>query len=109
MKAIEAIGGSLPLKAEQFAQRAYAYALNPLRNPLKEILDVVRGAHEGISLNLEPTPVSVEVDRLMDALERALEQTLEGYTVKDLALVEAPPTVSPIASHHGTSHQGGEP
>lgn len=39
MKAIEAIGGSLPLKAEQFAERAYATALNPLRGPLKEIMD----------------------------------------------------------------------
>lgn len=39
MKAIQAIGDSLPLKAEQFAQRAYAYALNPPRNPLKEIMD----------------------------------------------------------------------
>ncbi|MFA6109890.1 MAG: hypothetical protein WDA75_14080 [Candidatus Latescibacterota bacterium] len=39
MKAIEALGGALPLTAEVFARRAYAYALNPLRNPLKEILD----------------------------------------------------------------------
>ena len=39
MKAIEAIGGSLPLNAEEFARRAYACALNPCRNPLKEILD----------------------------------------------------------------------
>ncbi len=39
MNAIEAIGGHLPLKSEEFAQRAQAYALNPLRNSLKEILD----------------------------------------------------------------------
>ena len=39
MKAIEAIGGHLPLKSEEFARRAHAYALNPLRNTLKEILD----------------------------------------------------------------------
>ena len=39
MKAIAAIGGSLPLRAEQFASRAYAGALNPLRNPVKEIMD----------------------------------------------------------------------
>jgi 2-keto-3-deoxy-L-rhamnonate aldolase RhmA len=39
VKAIEALGGVLPLTAEAFARRAYAYALNPLRNPLKEILD----------------------------------------------------------------------
>lgn len=39
MKAIAAIGGSLPLKVEQFAARAYATAMNPLRNPIKEIMD----------------------------------------------------------------------
>jgi 2-keto-3-deoxy-L-rhamnonate aldolase RhmA len=39
MKAMEAIGGSLPLRAEQFAARAYAAALNPLSNPVKSILD----------------------------------------------------------------------
>ena len=39
MNAIEAIGGSLPLKSEEFARRAHAYALNPNRNPLKEVLD----------------------------------------------------------------------
>ncbi len=39
MKAIEAIGGSRPLEAEEFANRAYAYYLNPCRNPLKERMD----------------------------------------------------------------------
>ncbi len=39
MNAIEAIGGHLPLKSEEFARRAHAYALNPLRNSVKEILD----------------------------------------------------------------------
>ncbi|MDP6702450.1 MAG: hypothetical protein QGH25_22535, partial [Candidatus Latescibacteria bacterium] len=39
MDAIEAIGGSRPLTKEEFARRAHAYALNPARNPLKEILD----------------------------------------------------------------------
>ena len=39
MKAIEAIGGSRPVSAEEFARRAYATALNPNRNPLKEVLD----------------------------------------------------------------------
>ena len=41
MKAIEAIGGDRPLKAEVFAQRAYEYALDPPRNPLKATLDKV--------------------------------------------------------------------
>ena len=39
MTAIDAIGGERPLKPEEYAKRAYAYALDPRRNPLKEILD----------------------------------------------------------------------
>ena len=39
MTAVEAIGGSRPLQAEEFARRAHAHALTPTRNPLKEILD----------------------------------------------------------------------
>ena len=39
MDAIAAIGGNRPLAAEEFARRAYNYALNPARNPLKETLD----------------------------------------------------------------------
>ena len=36
--AIEAIGG-LPVPTEEFARRAHAYALDPGRNPVKEIMD----------------------------------------------------------------------
>ena len=39
MTAIEAIGGARPVKTEEFARRAHAYALDPRRNPLKEVLD----------------------------------------------------------------------
>jgi hypothetical protein len=39
VKALEALGGHRPLRAEQYAQRAYDYALNPLRNSLKAIMD----------------------------------------------------------------------
>lgn len=39
MKAVEALGGRLPLTTEQFASRAHAAALNPQRNPVKAILD----------------------------------------------------------------------
>ncbi|MBN1834391.1 MAG: hypothetical protein JW820_01005 [Spirochaetales bacterium] len=39
MKAVDAIGGNLPLRAEQFAARAHAAALDPLRNPVKAIMD----------------------------------------------------------------------
>ena len=37
--AIDAIGGSRPLATDAFAQRAYDAARNPLRNPVKEIMD----------------------------------------------------------------------
>ena len=39
MDALQAIGGKRPVQTEEFAERAHAYALNPLRNPLKEVLD----------------------------------------------------------------------
>ncbi|MBT6150168.1 MAG: hypothetical protein HN712_06660 [Gemmatimonadetes bacterium] len=39
MNALEAIGGQRPLPTEEYARRAHAYALNPQRNPVKEILD----------------------------------------------------------------------
>ena len=39
MKLTEALDSDLPLTTEAFAQRAHAWALNPNRNSLKEILD----------------------------------------------------------------------
>lgn len=46
MNAIDIIGGSLPVSAEIFAQRAYDTALNPLRNPVKEIMDKCSSVEE---------------------------------------------------------------
>ncbi len=46
MKLIDALGGSLPLNTEEFARRAYAFTLNPNRNPLKEILDRAKSHKE---------------------------------------------------------------
>ena len=39
MNATEAIGGHRPVITEEFARRAYSYARDPARNPVKEILD----------------------------------------------------------------------
>ena len=39
MNVIESLGGVLPLTTLEFANRAYKYALDPLRNPIKEIMD----------------------------------------------------------------------
>ena len=46
MKAIEAIGGSLPVRTEEFAARAHAAALSPLRNPVKAVMDRCRSARD---------------------------------------------------------------
>ncbi len=50
MTAIEAIGGKRPLETEEFARRAHAHALNPRRNPLKEILDAAPGYEQASPL-----------------------------------------------------------
>ena len=39
MKINDSLGGSVPLRTEEFANRAFKYTLNPLRNPVKEIMD----------------------------------------------------------------------
>ncbi len=39
MTALNTIGGNRPLQTEEYARRAHAYALNPQRNPVKEVLD----------------------------------------------------------------------
>jgi len=41
--ALAVVGGRLPLDAEEFARRAYLYARNPLRNPVKEVMDAFDG------------------------------------------------------------------
>jgi 2-keto-3-deoxy-L-rhamnonate aldolase RhmA len=38
MTALDAIGGDRPPKAEEFARRAYAHALNPNQNPVRRIM-----------------------------------------------------------------------
>eukprot|EP00929_Paragymnodinium_shiwhaense_P053523 TRINITY_DN26796_c0_g1_i1.p1 TRINITY_DN26796_c0_g1~~TRINITY_DN26796_c0_g1_i1.p1 ORF type:complete len:360 (-),score=70.06 TRINITY_DN26796_c0_g1_i1:81-1160(-) len=37
--ALSVVGGSLPLTAQEFARRAYLFHLDPLRNPVKEVMD----------------------------------------------------------------------
>lgn len=41
--AVNVIGGSWPVTTDEFADRAYLYARNPLRNPLKEVMDAYEG------------------------------------------------------------------
>jgi 2-keto-3-deoxy-L-rhamnonate aldolase RhmA len=41
-RAVDVLGGQQPVTTEEFAERAYLTALNPLRNPLKEVMDAYR-------------------------------------------------------------------
>lgn len=42
-RAVDVVGGQVPLDTEEFARRAYLHAKNPLRNPLKEVMDAFQG------------------------------------------------------------------
>ena len=46
MTALDCLGGQRPLATEEFARRAHAYAMNPNRNPVKEILDAFGSVEE---------------------------------------------------------------
>lgn len=37
--ALSVVGGRVPINVHEFARRAYLYALDPLRNPVKEVMD----------------------------------------------------------------------
>ena len=39
MESFKYLGENFPLQTKEFANRAYKYVLNPLRNPIKEIMD----------------------------------------------------------------------
>jgi len=41
--ATDVIGGAWPVSSAEFARRAYLHAANPLRNPLKEVMDNMAG------------------------------------------------------------------
>lgn len=38
-EALSVVGGEIPVGVHELARRAYAYALDPLRNPVKEVMD----------------------------------------------------------------------
>jgi hypothetical protein len=48
-RAVDVIGGQWPVTIDEFALRAYLHARNPLRNPLKEVMDAF-GDAEGRDL-----------------------------------------------------------
>lgn len=37
-RAVDVVGGTLPLPPTEFAERAYRHALNPLHNPIREVM-----------------------------------------------------------------------
>eukprot|EP00811_Abedinium_folium_P000196 NODE_10179_length_1371_cov_4.367363.p1 GENE.NODE_10179_length_1371_cov_4.367363~~NODE_10179_length_1371_cov_4.367363.p1 ORF type:complete len:375 (-),score=122.90 NODE_10179_length_1371_cov_4.367363:169-1293(-) len=66
--AISVVGGSLPVGVHELARRAYAYALDPLRNPVKEVLDAfpsVREAPPMLGIFNDITPSHLRNDEVM--------------------------------------------
>ncbi len=61
---------------------------------IKDVLDAVRAAHEVSHLNVQRLPAELVVEQLVDHLDQALAEALQGRTLKELALSEPPPMTS---------------
>ena len=66
---------------------------------VKELLDAVRTAEEAPSLAAETLPREPEIENLLARLDAAVDQSLSGRTLRDLALSSIPPVQSPAAAH----------
>lgn len=66
---------------------------------VKELLDAVRTAEEAPSLAAETLPREPEIESLLAHLDAAVDQSLSGRTLRDLALSSVPPVASPAAAH----------
>lgn len=53
--------------------------------PIKELLDAVRAADEDTNRDAAQFPANPVVDEMMDTMDRALNDALQGKTIKDLA------------------------
>ena len=62
---------------------------------IKDALDAVRVAHEKSNLNVERLPSELAVEQLVNHLDQAVAEALQGRTLKDLALSE-PPAVAAV-------------
>ena len=49
-KAIDVVGGAIPVTSQEFALRAYRAATNPLANPVKEVQDTFSGGIDAFRL-----------------------------------------------------------
>jgi membrane protein len=66
---------------------------------VKELLDTVRTAEEAPSLAAEILPREPEVENLLAHLDTAVDRSLSGRTLRDLALSSVPPVESPASAH----------
>ena len=54
---------------------------------VKELLDVVRADGEASPLSADHLPAEPVVDRLLERMDHAVQESLDAGTLKDLALV----------------------
>jgi hypothetical protein len=66
---------------------------------VKELLDAVRTAEEAPSLAAETLPREPEIETLLARLDEAVDKSLSGRTLRDLALSSVQPIQSPAAAH----------
>lgn len=55
-KAVDIVGGAIPVTAQEFALRAFRAASNPLGNPVKEVQDAFSGGTNLHSPPQSPSP-----------------------------------------------------
>ena len=72
---------------------------------VKQVLDLVRSADEGFLLNTTSLTEAVEVDKIMSQIEHAVEESLGGKTIKELAVMKLESSVSSIQSYQQQAGQ----
>jgi len=70
---------------------------------VKELLDTLRSAEEEPSLNAETLPQEAEVEALLANLDQAVDASLHGRTLRELAMASVPPAESWAAAREGVS------
>jgi len=65
---------------------------------VKELLDTLRTAEEDPSLSAEILPHEAEVDKLLACLDEAVDASLHGSSLRELALASVPPVETQAAA-----------
>jgi len=65
---------------------------------VKELLDTLRTAEEDPSLSAEILPHEAEVDKLLACLDEAVDASLHGSSLRELALASVPPVETQVAA-----------